>query len=795
MALQPVTVRVALLLLVSSCSVVFAANPDSNYQSLRQATIAESFVVENIVLRRDVGTLTLKSGVIGLTPAVMGRDTVAVFLGEAVFTLAPATGMEKAYLKSLTEQDSVSETFDRALFYFTDDTGKEIRAQAKTKSDVGKPAEVLRDFRKHMHEESNENFDAEVLTDLYNAGQTGFFDAWLHGRKHSNLQFRVSPRGAVPELGPEEVLLVNVIAHASDEIWYHAHLQRELEQHTAGSSEDHRSVAAESYQIETAIARNDHLAATTTLRFRALLAGERVIPLALVPTLRVSKVTADGQEAAFIQEDKKEDAGLYVILAKPLEPESHHELVLTYEGDKVVHKEGGGNFAVGARESWYPNVNSFHDHARYDLTFRVPKAYTLVSVGKLEKEWIEKDVACTHWVSETPLAVAGFNYGTFKKKTFSDSKLGSIEGYATTETPDYLSGVSDVVGAMGKISGSSLMDRTIVDTRNALSLYNAWFGKSEFERIAITQQPQFDFGQSWPNLVYLPMSAYLDATQRHQLMQALGAGQRASNSLSQFVEEVTPHEVSHQWWGHMVGWATYHDQWLSEGFADFSAGLFLSFVDKSPARYLKYLEHTRQSILERNPFGRRANDAGPVWLGLRLYSEKNPSGYQAVVYGKGGFVLHMLRWMMFDPRQGGDSAFQAMMQDFVKQHLNSNATTESFQRVVEAHMTPNMNAAGNGKMDWFFSEWVYGTTIPKYTLDVSVTPADDGKFLVKGSIAQSDVPPDFLMLVPLYVDFDGEVIRLGQALLKGSGSAPVNVLLPRKPKRVMVNYFYDVLAQ
>ena len=60
------------------------------------------------------------------------------------------------------------------------------------------------------------------------------------------------------------------------------------------------------------------------------------------------------------------------------------------------------------------------------------------------------------------------------------------------------------------------MDGTMVDAQNALRVYAVWFGKSEFDRIAITQQPQFNFGQSWPSLVYLPMSAYLDSTQRLQ---------------------------------------------------------------------------------------------------------------------------------------------------------------------------------------------------------------------------------------------------------------------------------------
>ena len=109
------------------------------------------------------------------------------------------------------------------------------------------------------------------------------------------------------------------------------------------------------------------------------------------------------------------------------------------------------------------------------------------------------------------------------------------------------------------------------------------------------------------------MSAYLDSTQRFRLM-------GLQNSLTEFVDEVTSHEVSHQWWGHLVGWKTYHDQWLSEGFAEFSAGLYLQATEKSPDKFLKYWEHARDLIVQKNQFGRRGTDAGPVWMGLRLDS-------------------------------------------------------------------------------------------------------------------------------------------------------------------------------
>src|SRR5204863_8556789 len=188
----------------------------------------------------------------------------------------------------------------------------------------------------------------------------------------------------------------------------------------------------------------------------------------------------------------------------------------------------------------------------------------LVSVGNLEKAWVEKDAACTHWTAEKPIAIAGFNYGDFKKKQVTDPSIEfTIEGYAAGTVPDYL---KNAPGG-DTMSPSRLTDNAIVEAQNAMRVFSLWFGKSQFNRIAITQQPEFSFGQSWPTLVYLPVSAFLDATQRWQLL-------GIQNKLTSFIDEVTAHEVSHQWWGHMVGWESYHDQWLSEGIADFSASLY-----------------------------------------------------------------------------------------------------------------------------------------------------------------------------------------------------------------------------
>jgi hypothetical protein len=791
--------RHLLAFLLFSCATQ-AANSDPVYKAMREAGIQETFPVENLVIRREGGVLTLKSGTLGLTAPQLGRDTVAVFSGDGEFAFTPAAGVEATYLKSITGKESVQERFDRALFCFTDDTGKELRGKSKPGGDA-KLDEILRDYRKRLRHRSDtirsileaelnsdfmDNIEAEMLADLYNPSQPGFFSAYLHGRGHGDLRFHVKPRGALPSLpSPEEVALLNLDPGGdTDGIWYLSHLAAEMEKGTASSAENKRAVQADSYKIETAIASNDHFTASTELGFTAA-GADRVIKFALKPTLRVGSVLSGGKDVDFIQEDRKEDGTLYVILPENLKPGSRGLLRIEYTGDKVVHKEGGGNFSVEARESWYPNVNTFRDHAVYDLTFRVPKRYTLVSVGNLEKAWTEKDAACTHWTSPIPMAIAGFNYGDFKKKLINDDTLQfGLEGYATTTVPDYLA----ASGEESLMSPSRLMDQALGESQNAMRIYSAWFGKSEFTRIAITQQPQFSFGQSWPTLVYLPMAAFLDSTQRWKLF-------GIQNKLTSFVDEVAAHEVSHQWWGHMVGWETYHDQWLSEGFADFSAGLYLAFVEKNQKKYLTYWEDARKRLLEKNQYGRRANDAGPVWMGLRLESMRNQDGYDAVVYNKGAYVLHMLRYMMVS-QQTGDKAFIDMLHEFVQQHLNRNATTESFKAVAEKYMTPNMDMEGNHRLDWFFRQWVYGTTVPRYKFEPTLTAAADGKWLLKASLTQSEVDPDFFALVPVYADFDRGTMRLGMVRVKGNSTIDtIQVLLPSKPKRVMINANHDILEQ
>jgi hypothetical protein len=778
------------------------ANADPNYRAMREAMPGHSYQVKNLVLKRDVGTFTFTSGSFSFLPPVLGKVPAAVFTGEGSFHLDPATPMERNYLRLIAGSDAVDEDFRSVVLWFSDGTDNEIKKQAQaTDSPPSAALHAWQEFRgraRHRTENPRSmleymiqseyvaNQEAEILAELYNPGEPPSFRAFIHGNKHDDLRFTVNPRGAMTYLpSPEEVSLVNLDPTGSQEgIWYLTHLASEWKAGSANSLENHHEVEAAHYRIETVIGRNDHLTSTCALTFRAITPGTRIVSLALLPSLRVADVTYQKKEVPFIQEKRKEDGSFYVIMPEPLAPGQTYEIGMQYEGNKVVRNEGSGNFYVGARASWYPNLNAFADRATYDLTFKVPKEYRLVGVGKLVKEWKEDSYSASHWVSDVPLAVAGFNYGSYKEKSIEDKTTNyQIEAYATVDPPDYLRQNNF------NLTPSAMAQNAMIDAQNAIRLYEVWFGKAPYGRIAITQQPQSNFGQSWPTLVYLPIIAFLDSTQRYLLMGG------ASFKFADFIQEVTPHEVAHQWWGHMVGWASYHDQWLSEGFADFSAGLFLQQVENKHDQYLKFWEHARKAVLDKNSFGNRANDAGPLWMGLRLNTFKTGGAYNRIVYPKGGYVLHMLRSLMWNSKTQ-DQDFIAMMHDFVATYTQKNASTESFQAIVEKHMTPNLNLGGNGKMDWFFREWVYGTDVPSYRLDYSLSNEPDGKVMFKGTVTQSGVPERFAMAIPLYFDFDGHIGRAGSLALHGNEtSKEFQIRLPKKPKRVMLNGEFDVLAE
>ena len=783
-------------------------NADPVYQQLRQIGKQEPVVnyasVNNLVLKRDAATFTLKNGEVYFLTQVEGRNVAAVFIGDGELKLVPPTETEKRSLQIFTEEPGITEEFSHLVLRFTDKTFEEVKASPNAKVGTGGPQAdkargLYHDNSQLLKHELRDNRDLRTLVDLYCASCPGYFNAFINGKKHNKLLYLFDPLG-VPFVSPEEVVLFSY-GQTDGGLWTAFHTAAEYQKGTASSAEDHRLVDLTHHQIDATI-KGARLSATDLVTFRALTAGVRVVPLDLFRTLRVSRVMdEEGKDLDFIQENKDEDADFGVIFKQPLEAGKSYKVTIQYSGTDALRDSGGGNFILLPRSTWYPNNGGtqFADRAIFDMTFHYPRGFTLVGTGALAgPETRDGDSMVAKWTSgTTELAVAGFNYGKFKKKELDDKDSGyNIEFYANTEVPDEVRQMqlrieqAEAQGrktetTLGSISTTGMADSAIADAQNATRIYNSYFGKLPYTRIAMSQQPAAGFGQAWPTLIFMPYTAFMDSTQRSQMMGVRGG-------TDTFWQYVAPHEIAHQWWGHIIGWDSYHDQWMSEGFAEFSASLYVQ-ITRGNEKFNEFWEEQRKLIVEASPStrGRKPYTVGAVTQGYRLNNAKTGGVARRMIYPKGAYILHMLRMLMFDPAKGGDARFIAMMKDLIQSHFNKDISTEDLKQIVEKHITKEMDIDGNKKMDWFFDEWVYGTEMPSYRFDYQINA--DGS--LSGKITQSNVSDKFVMRVPVYVDFGKGWQRIGAATVGGNSAVDLNnVKLPKGAKRATICALSDVLA-
>jgi hypothetical protein len=751
-------------------------NTDPTYQQLRGITLSgESVGVNSLTIHRDVATFHLRSGAICFVAPVAGKVTGAVFVGDGEFVLDPRAASEIASLKLLTKGSEFVETFTQAVFRFTDSSYEELKKAGGTATG-GCDAGLLKDSQNTTRHKLNDNLEERILQDVLSSEPGGLFVAFIHGKRYNGKElFTIDPHSSSDQV---ELMTYDENKFGS---WAGFDIS-ELGQRPANRNLIH----IEHQQLDTTIEKNAHLTGKASTTFVSLVNGMRVVPFNLFPTLRVENVIGDGgQVLAFVQEEKNDDPQFAVILPQALARGEKYIITATYTGKDAVSNEGNGNYFPIARENWYPNNSnaSLGEYSSYDMTFRIPKGMKAVATGSLVSETNDGGQNVTVWKSEVPQTVAGFNLGRFKVE---EAKLTQpeylVQSYANEDLPD---------AARGLYNTTVMMKKVLAEGEFSVQLYSDYFGPAPYKRLAMTQQTACNFGQSWPALVWLPICSFFDATVRHELN--LDVRDRG------YWKVVAPHEVAHQWWGHTVGFNSYRDQWMSEGFADFSASLFLQMAyAKEPKQFLEFWKDERELLTEKNKEGFRAIDVGPLTMGYRLNNSK--AGFNIardLIYPKGAYILHMVRMMMWDHKTG-DQNFKTTMQDFVTTYTGKAATTEDFKAIVEKHMTHEMDLMGDHRMDWFFDEYVYGTALPSYQFNATFDKNADGDVVFSFKLTQSGVDDKFRMIIPIYVELaDGKTVSLARANLKGNSSVEQRVPLKGlkdPPKRALVNYNYDVLA-
>jgi len=185
-----------------------------------------------------------------------------------------------------------------------------------------------------------------------------------------------------------------------------------------------------------------------------------------------------------------------------------------------------------------------------------------------------------------------------------------------------------------------------------------------------------------------------------------------------FPEFFLAHEAAHQWWGQAVGWKNYHEQWLSEGLAQYFAALYAEQLKRKDV-FDPVIRQMARWTLDRS-------DQGPVYLGYRLGHIKNESRtFRALVYNKGALSMHMLRLLL------GDDVFFRGLRRFYTTWRFRKAGTEDLKKAFEAE--------SGRSLDRYFDRWIYGSSLPRLKFSYSTVPdAVTARFEQVGEIF--DVP-------------------------------------------------------
>jgi hypothetical protein len=788
--------------------------------------------------------IDLDDGTIAFTEDICGRITGAFFEGEGEIRLRPPNRAERGSMQLFTGMAILEEQFTSGYLRFNDDTAADLLPTLK-------PAPEPAEFTKKWDDTSRNlaDFDAlrlfldfsHFLPEPRGHEPAQKFPSYLHahllGRKLGAFEVFWDASVAEP-------LWVGQARNKDDTLYFD--IWTSFAPRTADSPDVSLSndVAITSFRIQAWVQPPTRLRASTEAKIRIVKGGERTLLFELSRFLKVDSVEADGKPVDFIQNPaiegtqlrRKGNDVLALVFPAPLRPVDELKLRFTYAGE-VLSEAGNGLLYVGERGTWYPNFGL--SPAQFDMEFHYPSIWTLLATGKLTtgKQPLRRtsdspetnpgaataapsalpSETVSHWTSERPIPVAGFNLGKYVRadaragnilvqafgtkgveKSFPKPSAKDIEPFPTPSRSRPIEPAD-----LPPPAPSPAHDTQAVADRAARAIENfsQWFGPYPYSSLALTQMPG-DLSQGWPSLVFLSSFAFLSPQEQADLH--LAPLTRERNDL------VLVHETAHQWWGDLVLWRSYRDQWISEALANYSALLILE--QKNPEQFHQILESYRHDLLSQNKDGEWLRDAGPVTLGLRLDSSHFPDGYEGISYERGTWLFHMLRSMLRDAtlrdaynpthdaetesrsrkaRSGAplnpDEPFFRALRKIRDLYAGKSISTEQMIRVFEDALPRPLWYEHRPKLDWFLDGWIEGTAIPELqTREVRIAQKA-GVTTVTGVIVQKGAPNDLVTPIPVYAATTGNsLVFLGQVLADGQETT-FHLIAPDGTRKVVLD--------